>query len=129
MDQEVSHTARAPPCEPVHPNALSLVQKWSTRRDPASVNYECFAEELSRTLQTWTVAYQWASVNRVILEEDDCKDDYMRYYVASSTCTKKLTQKLLQQYLQKIGRWRSFDKFKEYRCKIWGVIIDERKIS
>jgi len=98
MDKK-SHTLRERlPVGHFVTSALILVEKWSERRDPSSVNRACFPEEPCRTQQIWTLAYQWTSVDRVVLEErHNC------YYVDSSKYTKKLTKKWLQQYVGNEG--------------------------
>ena len=56
-----------------------LITKWSTSRDPNCVNYIPFVLATTITLRYWTSAYQWASLNKTVLQHGAGGADSMTY--------------------------------------------------
>ena len=117
------HTFRE--CLPVGQFLMSLedlVSKWSTVRNPASVNCVPFKESPSISLKAWTEAFQWVMSKKIALEKDNL------YYVASSQMKEPLSKKLLSQFLNKEGKWRTFKEFKKWNYGIWIIHIDAHNL-
>lgn len=100
-------------------SAKELVAKWSTSRNPASINCICYAAVRSPSLKHWTTAYQWATANKKVLLHDDGV-----YYTTSTTSTTEMSKQLLRKMEKKNGKWKTFAEFKEYRYGLWAMKID-----
>ena len=46
---------------------FSIVQKWSTERNPARVNSKKFEHQPSITLSQWTDGYNWVKLNKEVI--------------------------------------------------------------
>lgn len=111
-------------------SAAELVHTWSARRDPNSVNCVHFAKIPTISLKTWTLAYQWASQNKNVLQRPhENTENCTTFFVPSSTLRTPLTQQVLRAHLNREGKWHSFDEFKEQCFGIYQVVIHDEKLE
>jgi len=94
-----------------------LLHKWSVARNPAPVNCIPFKDAPSISLFAWTTAFQWVMGKKVVLEENNL------YYVASEHMKEPLTKKLLSQFKNKEGKWKTFAEFKYWNYGVWTIHI------
>lgn len=98
-----------------------MVEQWSRRRDPSSINCVTFAETPIPSLQLWTEAFQWAISPSAALQRDT--EDGTEYFVSSSRVKEVVTPKTLRRYEKREGRWVNFDDFKSWRTEIWKITV------
>lgn len=103
-------------------SVIELLETWSHRRDPASVNCLKFADTPSIPLKVWTSAYQWAVGNRKVLQRSHGSGT--NYFVTSSAMKEPLTTNLLATYEKVRGKWKDFGTFKHYNYGIWVIFLD-----
>lgn len=98
-----------------------MLNTWSQRRDPQSVNCVFFEETPTNSLSLWTKAYQWVAQKKEVLQRKS--DDCIQYFVTSSKLQVSITEKMLKDFENQEGKWNTFDSFNKWRTKIWKVEI------
>ena len=105
---------------------FDILRDWSSRRNPKSTNYIPFTKTPPITLKLWTQAYQWAILNKAVIEEAGPHGGTHYYVGAGDT---RISNKSLKVYKKKNGRWTTFDEFKKLNYGTWMIQImeDEKK--
>jgi hypothetical protein len=97
-----------------------MVEKWSNRRDPSSINCVEFAETPSISLKNWTAAYQWALSNVPVLERP-VANDITKYSMNSSKRSTGITQKQLKKYENQ--NIKTFKEYTDWSTELWNVEV------
>lgn len=98
-----------------------MVKRWSQRRDPKSVNCVHFDETRSISLQLWTKAFQWAAQKPTVIQRT--ARNCVQYFTCSSKSQMPITQKILKDHEGQEGKWKTFQKYSDWRTKLWKIEV------
>lgn len=110
-------------------NILELLVRWSKERNPESPNFKKFCEVPTISLQQWTCAYQWAMLNKKVLQENSEEDGSKVFYTCSDSINQSIDVEQLSIYKDKEGKWETFDEFKNYSYSVWMINIDCKDLN
>ena len=118
LKRECTVRLRLPVGQFLH-NITDLLESWSRRRDPASVNCTAYSNTPAISLPTWTAAYQWASGDHDVLERKTSDGAFL--FVSSAKFKKSISGSLISKFEREENKWKTFDNFKEWRTRIWTI--------
>lgn len=104
-------------------NLLELVTKWSTVRNPQSTNCVLFHTIPSISLPLWTAAYQWAKLNKKVIEgEDHTAGSGQVFYVSSTASGESITRDIVEAHQR--TEWKTFSEFQLRRYRVHTIYLD-----
>ena len=102
--------------------AMDVLETWSTKRNPTSINCVPFAHIHTSTSQEWTCAYQWASPNQKVLQQAHPQIGYRYYYTVSSTSIMDITNVTFNAFLAAELKWKTFDEYINDLVPVFGSL-------
>ena len=123
LKKEATFRVRMPMAEFLT-TANDVVNKWSEKRDPYSVNHpKVFMQEPSITTSDFTAAYNWMTKSFVI--QKNCQDT-KQFFIKSKHSTQVFNNTSVKAYCDatKSSSFRSFDEYHSICFSVWHVVFE-----